>query len=99
MSTIDVTSAQAVRNRWARSGPEMVLAQAVASEAAVSFFSVGGACFVEMFARVGAARVRPLFAGAVAAVYTTKDPAISDMPIRPASSLRPTYLNYTRRKP
>lgn len=41
-----------------------LLAQAVAGEANVPFFSISGSAFVEMFAGVGAARVRNLFAGA-----------------------------------
>jgi cell division protease FtsH len=41
-----------------------LLAQAVAGEANVSFFSISGSAFVEMFAGVGAARVRNLFARA-----------------------------------
>jgi cell division protease FtsH len=41
-----------------------LLARAVAGEAAVPFFSVGGSSFVEMFVGVGAARVRDLFAEA-----------------------------------
>src|SRR6266498_4365245 len=42
-----------------------LLARAVAGEAAVPFFSISGADFVEMFVGVGAARVRDLFAQAV----------------------------------
>ncbi len=38
-----------------------LLAKAVAGEAAVSFFSISGSEFVEMFVGVGAARVRDLF--------------------------------------
>jgi cell division protease FtsH len=38
-----------------------LLARAVAGEAAVTFFSISGAEFVEMFVGVGAARVRDLF--------------------------------------
>ncbi|WP_074666349.1 ATP-dependent zinc metalloprotease FtsH [Nitrosomonas communis] len=38
-----------------------LLARAVAGEAGVSFFSISGAEFVEMFVGVGAARVRDLF--------------------------------------
>jgi cell division protease FtsH len=38
-----------------------LLARAVAGEAAVSFFSISGSEFVEMFVGVGAARVRDLF--------------------------------------
>jgi cell division protease FtsH len=38
-----------------------LLARAVAGEAGVSFFSISGSEFVEMFAGVGAARVRDLF--------------------------------------
>jgi len=38
-----------------------LLARAVAGEAKVTFFSVGGSEFVEMFVGVGAARVRDLF--------------------------------------
>ncbi len=38
-----------------------LLARAVAGEASVPFFSLGGADFVEMFVGVGAARVRDLF--------------------------------------
>ena len=38
-----------------------LLAKAVASEARVSFFSISGSGFVEMFVGVGAARVRDLF--------------------------------------
>jgi len=41
-----------------------LLAQAVAGEANVPFFSITGSAFVEMFAGVGAARVRNLFARA-----------------------------------
>lgn len=43
-----------------------LLARAVAGEAGVSFFSPSGSDFVEMFAGVGAARVRDLFAQAQA---------------------------------
>jgi len=38
-----------------------LLARAIAGEASVPFFSMGGADFVEMFAGVGASRVRELF--------------------------------------
>jgi cell division protease FtsH len=38
-----------------------LLARAIAGEASVSFFSIGGSDFVEMFAGVGASRVRELF--------------------------------------
>ncbi|HEY2577019.1 MAG TPA: ATP-dependent zinc metalloprotease FtsH, partial [Streptosporangiaceae bacterium] len=41
-----------------------LLARAVAGEAEVPFFSVGGSSFVEMFVGVGAARVRDLFSEA-----------------------------------
>ena len=41
-----------------------LLAKAIAGEAAVSFFSLGGSDFVEMFVGVGASRVRDLFAEA-----------------------------------
>ena len=41
-----------------------LLARAVAGEAAVSFFSISGSEFVELFVGVGAARVRDLFAEA-----------------------------------
>ncbi|HTV31621.1 MAG TPA: ATP-dependent zinc metalloprotease FtsH [Methylocella sp.] len=41
-----------------------LLARAVAGEAGVSFFSISGSEFVEMFVGVGAARVRDLFAQA-----------------------------------
>ena len=41
-----------------------LLAKAIAGEASVSFFSIGGSDFVEMFAGVGASRVRELFAEA-----------------------------------
>jgi cell division protease FtsH len=41
-----------------------LLARAVAGEAGVPFFSISGSDFVEMFAGVGAARVRDLFAKA-----------------------------------
>ncbi len=41
-----------------------LLAKAVAGEAKVPFFSIGGSGFVEMFVGVGAARVRDLFAQA-----------------------------------
>jgi cell division protease FtsH len=43
-----------------------LLARAVAGEAAVTFFQMSGAEFVEMFVGVGAARVRDLFAQAKA---------------------------------
>ena len=43
-----------------------LLAQAVAGEAGVPFFSLSGSDFVEMFVGVGAARVRSLFAQAEA---------------------------------
>ncbi len=43
---------------------KMLLARAVAGEAAVPFFSVTGSSFVEMIAGVGATRVRDLFAEA-----------------------------------
>jgi cell division protease FtsH len=43
-----------------------LLARAVAGEAEVTFFSISGAEFVEMFVGVGAARVRDLFAQAKA---------------------------------
>ena len=42
-----------------------LLARAVAGEAGVPFFSISGSNFVEMFAGVGAARVRDLFKQAV----------------------------------
>ena len=38
-----------------------LLAKAIAGEAAVPFFSISGADFVEMFVGVGASRVRDLF--------------------------------------
>lgn len=38
-----------------------LLAKAIAGEASVAFFSIGGSDFVEMFAGVGASRVRELF--------------------------------------
>ena len=41
-----------------------LLAQAVAGEAGVAFFSISGSDFVEMFVGVGASRVRDLFAQA-----------------------------------
>ena len=41
-----------------------LLAKAIAGEAAVPFFSISGADFVEMFVGVGASRVRDLFADA-----------------------------------
>ncbi|GGY38356.1 ATP-dependent zinc metalloprotease FtsH [Parvularcula lutaonensis] len=41
-----------------------LLARAVAGEAGVTFFSISGSEFVEMFVGVGAARVRDLFEGA-----------------------------------
>jgi cell division protease FtsH len=44
-----------------------LLARAVAGEAGVSFFSISGSEFVEMFVGIGAARVRDLFAQARAA--------------------------------
>ena len=44
-----------------------LLARAVAGEAGVPFFSMSGSDFVEMFAGVGAARVRDLFKSAKAA--------------------------------
>jgi cell division protease FtsH len=44
-----------------------LLARAVAGEAGVPFFSISGSDFVEMFAGVGAARVRDLFKSAKAA--------------------------------
>ncbi len=43
-----------------------LIARAVAGEAGVTFFSISGAEFVEMFVGVGAARVRDLFAQAKA---------------------------------
>jgi len=39
----------------------LLLAKAVAGQAGVSFFSISGSEFVEMFVGVGAARVRDLF--------------------------------------
>lgn len=39
-----------------------LLARAIAGEASVPFYSIGGSDFVEMFAGVGASRVRELFA-------------------------------------
>ena len=45
-----------------------LLAKAVAGEAGVPFFSLSGSDFVEMFVGVGAARVRDMFAQAVAEV-------------------------------
>lgn len=41
-----------------------LLAKAIAGEASVAFFSIGGSDFVEIFAGVGASRVRELFAEA-----------------------------------
>jgi cell division protease FtsH len=41
-----------------------LLARAIAGEASVPFFSIGGSDFVEMFAGVGASRVRELFSKA-----------------------------------
>jgi cell division protease FtsH len=41
-----------------------LLARAIAGEAGVSFFSISGSEFIEMFVGVGAARVRELFASA-----------------------------------
>ncbi|MCA9656278.1 MAG: AAA family ATPase, partial [Myxococcales bacterium] len=41
-----------------------LLARAIAGEAGVSFFSISGSDFVEMFVGVGASRVRDLFAQA-----------------------------------
>lgn len=41
-----------------------LLAKAIAGEASVAFFSMGGSDFVEIFAGVGASRVRDLFAEA-----------------------------------
>jgi cell division protease FtsH len=41
-----------------------LLARAIAGEASVPFFSIGGSDFVEMFAGLGASRVRKLFAEA-----------------------------------
>jgi cell division protease FtsH len=41
-----------------------LLARAIAGEAGVPFFSIAGSAFVEMFAGVGASRVRDLFAQA-----------------------------------
>ncbi len=41
-----------------------LLAKAIAGEASVAFFSLGGSDFVEMFVGVGASRVRELFAEA-----------------------------------
>ena len=41
-----------------------LLAKAIAGEASVAFFSMGGSDFVEIFAGVGASRVRELFAEA-----------------------------------
>ncbi len=38
-----------------------LLAQAIAGEASVPFYLIGGSDFVEMFAGVGASRVRELF--------------------------------------
>ena len=43
-----------------------LLAKAVAGEAKVTFFSISGSEFVEMFVGVGAARVRDLFSQAAA---------------------------------
>src|SRR6516162_3206680 len=40
---------------------KMLLARAVAGEAEVPFFSISGSDFVELFAGVGASRVRELF--------------------------------------
>jgi cell division protease FtsH len=50
----------------ARGPGKTLLARAVAGEAGVTFFSISGAEFVEMFVGVGAARVRDLFAQAKA---------------------------------
>jgi len=53
-----------------------LLARALAGEVDASFFSAHGSSFVEMFAGVGARRVRKLFAAAVAAHKKTGKPSI-----------------------
>ncbi|CAN5239263.1 hypothetical protein BH10CYA1_BH10CYA1_08800 [soil metagenome] len=53
-----------------------LLARALAGEVDANFFSANGSTFVEMFAGVGARRVRKLFAEAVAARKRTGKPSI-----------------------
>lgn len=53
-----------------------LLARALAGEVDANFFSANGSTFVEMFAGVGARRVRKLFAEAVAARKKTGKPSI-----------------------
>ena len=80
------------------SGPpgtgKTLLARAAANEARVPFLSAGGASFQEMFAGVGASRVRTLFAEA-----RRSRPPASSSSTRSTRSAKSAAAPTTRRRP